>query len=274
MKMKGSISIEAALSMTIFMTFILFVGSFLLSVITEFSVQLKINEISRELGKQKMYVAMASEITDQNKNIKAYKDKVSKKALEICDKNLNDDMKEFLKSNGFGLYLKNRMSLQDNNENILKVRHMDFSKSSMEDGVVDVVGKYTLKLPYFWGDIDVLQRCKIKDWTGVDITKKDEYVYVTKTASVYHKSINCTHINLNISECDYQEAINGNNMFLKKYSKCAICCKGNKKSGIVFVAEHGDCYHSSLDCPGLTRFVEKVPLSQVKDKKPCSRCGG
>lgn len=277
-KNKGSVSIEAALSLTIFLTIILFVSSYLLAVWYEFNMQSEINEMSREYAKMKMYLSIANTVIESNDKLKESKDAMTGKAMEIYNKYVDDNLDEILREKAFGSYLTAKLALEHNvleKNKILKIYNLDFTKSSLNSGVVDIVGSYNIRLPFYGGTIEVLSRAKTKDWTGLSVTDLEEMVYVTKTGTVYHKSLSCSHLNLKISQCEFGSAVSGNNINNKKYKKCLTCLYGKKiNSGTVYITEYGDKYHISLECSGLTRSIEKIPLSQVKDKKPCSKCGG
>lgn len=112
-----------------------------------------------------------------------------------------------------------------------------------------------------------------KAFTGYEPTAFElgnGYAYVTQYGSVYHTSIQCSHIMLKITESsDIQDYVNGKTKY-KACSKCAKNCVGNEKQ--LFVAKEGDCYHTSLSCSGLTRMIQKVTIWEVEGMRECSRC--
>lgn len=63
---------------------------------------------------------------------------------------------------------------------------------------VDIVHSFFYTVPWINKKIQVTQRCLMKDWTGQDITKPQEFVYITKTGKVYHVTKECSHLSLNI----------------------------------------------------------------------------
>ena len=101
----------------------------------------------------------------------------------------------------------------------------------------------------------------------------EQNVYITATGSVYHISRYCTHLQLRISSCNADEIDNKSNEEGNKYRACFVCGLGDKK-GKYYITADGDCYHSTVNCPGLKRTVDVVPLSQVGGRLKCSRCGG
>lgn len=40
----------------------------------------------------------------------------------------------------------------------------------------------------------------------------------------------------------------------------------------VYIAEYGEVYHTCISCPGLTRNVHRVRLSEIGGVPPCERC--
>lgn len=149
-----------------------------------------------------------------------------------------------------------------------------------EDSMIDLVAEYRFqwKLPFFTlSDFPVLQRARIRAWTGRSGTgdgsgdgKGSETVYVTVNGSVYHKSRECTHIRLSVHSAAKSQISKLRNADGGKYYPCETC-GGN--GAHVYVTETGDRYHSTVTCSGLKRGVIEVPLSQVEDWRPCSRCG-
>ena len=116
-------------------------------------------------------------------------------------------------------------------------------------------------------------------WTGYSLTGdsdgagEEEYVYITPEGVVYHKDINCSHLKLTIESTTMSMVGSLRNDDGAKYGKCEYC--GNREYiGTLYVTKSGDCYHTTLGCPGLKRTIETIPISKVGNRAPCSRCGG
>lgn len=155
---------------------------------------------------------------------------------------------------------------------------LSYYYSAMEDEYVDLVVNYRVQLPFAFGlraSFPVVQRCRIRAWTGLSGSKKisEEMVYVTNNASVYHLNEQCTHLKLTIYRISSLELSTAGNVYGNKYTACGSCVKNNAASGMVYVTEDGDRYHNRLDCGGLKRYVQQIPKSQAEGMKPCSRCG-
>lgn len=116
-------------------------------------------------------------------------------------------------------------------------------------------------------------------WTGYKgVTfgsqESEELVYVTEWESVYHTSAACTHISLDIQKVSLAGVENSKNEYGEHYHPCEKCVGDSGGSRQVYITRTGDCYHNSLDCPGLTRTVMAVKKSQASALRECSRCRG
>lgn len=176
------------------------------------------------------------------------------------------------------LYAKNRIHQAVGQE----APAISLMRSSVLEGdeMIDLVAEYRFrwKIPFpALSDIPVLQRARIRAWTGRSGTgdgsgkeKNDTTVYVTVNGSVYHKSRECTHIRLSVHSASKNQISGLRNVDGGKYYPCETCGGNGSK---VYITETGNRYHSSVTCSGLKRGVIAVPLSQVEEWKPCSRCG-
>ncbi|MCU6732160.1 TadE/TadG family type IV pilus assembly protein [Diplocloster agilis] len=146
---------------------------------------------------------------------------------------------------------------------------------------VDLVVSYTLKLPYNvigLPGIPVVQRACTRGWTGYEPDaygkEEEQIVYVTEHGTVYHKTSECSHIDLTVRSADYQNLSSLRNAEGQKFSACEKCGGKPILAGRIFITNTGDCYHTTSECSGLKRGVLAIPISQAADYRPCSRCGG
>ena len=113
-------------------------------------------------------------------------------------------------------------------------------------------------------------------WNGYAVgegTLEEEYVYVAENGEVYHVDRECTHLMLSVKKVSLWEARDGENQEGEKYRACEICCDG-LTFGQVYITEQGDCYHYRKNCLGLKRTVYKMTFSQAEEYRACSRCVG
>lgn len=102
--------------------------------------------------------------------------------------------------------------------------------------------------------------------------RQEEMVYVTEYESVYHTSGTCTHMELAIHQGKRDEVKNMRNQYGKKYHVCEKCGNGRNEEGNVYYTEKGDCFHVSASCSGLKRTVRLVKKSELHHLSQCSRC--
>ena len=104
------------------------------------------------------------------------------------------------------------------------------------------------------------------------VTETKQMVYVTETGTVYHLSRSCTHLDLAISPVTSEQLSASRNASGGNYRVCELCGMSAASQGTYYITKEGDRYHSSLSCSGLKRTVYEIPISQVGDRRPCSRC--
>lgn len=140
---------------------------------------------------------------------------------------------------------------------------------------IDMLVTYSIPFPLqFFGrkNMELSDGCRMHRWKGKqEITagsQGGEWVYITPNKSVYHVSRDCTHLKLSIQTVSIKKAKE------KSYDPCGHCV-GEKKTGtVVYITNTGSCYHREINCSGLKRTIYMILRKNVKDKKPCSRCGG
>ncbi len=157
------------------------------------------------------------------------------------------------------------------------------SKVMLGNDLVDLVVTYGIEPRcniFFIPQQNLTARARTHAWTGYDrsgsATTEDgeRIVYVTETGTVYHLSRSCTHLDLSIrpiaagTQGEYRNSAGGN------YRVCEICGAPLPGQEVVYITNEGDRYHSSLTCSGLKRTILEIPISQVGNRRACSRCGG
>ena len=98
-------------------------------------------------------------------------------------------------------------------------------------------------------------------------------MYVPETGVVYHKDYHCTYLepSLRIVSGESLEALR--NAGGGKYHACERCMGGAQSVGSVYITTYGERYHSTLSCSGLKRKIYAVPITEIKGKGACSKCG-
>ncbi len=160
---------------------------------------------------------------------------------------------------------------------------IDFGDSHYDNGeILRISAVYEGCLPYDTSGLfkhRFCAKCVIHTMTGYDrglketgvIREDEEYVYVTETGTVYHRDRECSYLRLSIRQVSYESLKDLRNSSGHKYYPCKDC--GPVSGGTVYITRDGTSYHKSLDCSGLKRTVNCIPLSRVGARGPCSRCG-
>lgn len=234
---KGSITVEAAIVITVFVLTVFSMIGYLTMMNKQLACQIRINNVATAISKMKFYETIIDEIHGNNGKTK--------------------DLKEEAEQ------LKNQINLSG-----------EFIQEN-EWGEVNIAYSFFYKIPWINKKMQITERCFMKDWTGCDITRKQELVYITKTGRVYHLTKECSHLSIHIRKVNYMELTTEKNCYGEKYKKCAICVKQKPSlESDIFVTEDGTKYHNSLMCSGLTRNIITVEKDKVGNMLPCSRCTG
>lgn len=158
---------------------------------------------------------------------------------------------------------------------------IDCGSSQMYWGttIMDLCAYYEIEIPIMMFRIPVIAReeiVRVKGWTGAEeryiSPQAKEIVYVTDYGIVYHKRIDCTYLELSIQAVSYEQLEELRNESGGKYSACEVCASSGTFQTSVYITDHGNRYHYSLECGGLNRNIYAVPLSDVYGIGGCSKC--
>lgn len=114
-------------------------------------------------------------------------------------------------------------------------------------------------------------------WNGYHIPgtegagKSGDVVYVAENGVVYHSDRECSHLLLSVKSVSLQEAYTGRNEYGERYTLC-MRCKDSGVQGNVYITNEGDNIHYRVDCPGLKRTVNAVAKNDAEKYRACSRC--
>lgn len=150
------------------------------------------------------------------------------------------------------------------------------STISTEKEFVDIVLSYKIRAPipiFFDNQLWITQRSRRRLWIG---SKKAEekvevLVYVTVNGSVYHTNMDCSYLKRTIRSVSYESIRTERNESGGKYYDCEFCTKGIM-GAVVYITNYGDRYHFRTTCPGLSRGIRSLPLSQVNNLPQCKKC--
>ena len=155
---------------------------------------------------------------------------------------------------------------------------MRLSAKNSSEEMVEVSAEYNLKvpIPFFQGIyFHKIATAKERIFSGYvehegdnEGKENDQIVYIAENGTVYHTSLSCTHISIHITG---GTAVN-NIVESSRYQPCEKCIKENEVPEQLYVTPYGDCYHSTLHCSGLKRTVKAVRLSEIEGMRMCTRC--
>lgn len=150
-----------------------------------------------------------------------------------------------------------------------------------EDSMLTLRASYQVVLPpglVWFHPIYITQTKTVRGFTGFGRKQSlsgeqgEEVVYVTEYGTVYHRSLNCRHLKLSIRQASLTEVEGMRNESGGKYTPCERCWKG--EGHVIYVTSDGNRYHASLNCSGLVRGIRTVLISETGGMPPCSVCGG
>ena len=246
---QGSITIEAAFVLPLFIFAMLFIMDLFTMLGFYMSVDRALDIEAKKLAKE----SFEDEVTDR--------DRICSELVSILRQNSS-----FPIENGEeGLDLS--QSMLDNREVIRLEVSYSFKPSFNIFGLVSP---------------QVTQRRLMHTWIGYErglfgtgAGIGNEEVYVAQNGSVYHSTLLCSHINLSISQTT-GDAVEGlRNTDGGRYRPCEQC-HAHISDGILYITDNGDRYHNSLTCSGLRRTVSAMRLSEALSRglRPCMRCVG
>lgn len=281
---KGSLTVEAALVMPIFLYFMIAFLYFIQIFTIQEQIQSSITQMGLNLSKAAYFCKDFPEINE----LLNFDESIFEGELDIGLNNLVDSISS---GSMLKLYAMKYLDTERINESCIKggFDGLSFYQSSIlnDQEHIDIVVTYKLRLPlriFKLGDMSMLQRIRLRGWTGYELeavykkkasedSKDESIVYITDTGSVYHTDKNCSHIALSVTSVQGLPTELRNNSGGKYYS-CESCCDGKEGAlATYYITEDGSRYHSKRDCSSIKRSVKEVSLSEVSDKPLCKRCG-
>lgn len=150
---------------------------------------------------------------------------------------------------------------------------------SQDSGEIHINVVYTVRLPFpQYMNLGAKQKISfiVKAWTGYEKPgleeEDDQIVYVTDTGGVYHTDYQCTYLQLSIHFVSSSSLSGLRNLSGGLYHACDKCVHGEAMAGI-YITDTGTKYHNSLNCSGLKRSIRAVKKSEVAGMGECGRCG-
>ncbi len=264
----GSMTIEASLCLTVFLIFMISLGQLFLVM----QLQIRMQKVLEQVGNE---VAQYSYLNSQIK-------------LWESDSQLIEELEEYLLAEFSEEAIRMRfvdvMGQEALEHSVLTegAAGISFEESSLlrEHHRLRLVVSYQIRLPitlFGWGDITLRQQCYRYALMGDkepdrQVEHTEELVYVTKNRQVYHRTLSCSYLNLSIRSVSMSQVADLRNASGGKYDPCERC-EPTGWEDVVYLTEDGDRFHDEWDCAGLRRHITSLPIHEVEDLRPCSRCG-
>ena len=250
----ASLTIEAALSLTLFMFTVILLSVPMEILDTQRKVQTVLEVTGRELGWQVYRTSHTVHPAEMEAG----------KAAEAGEKGTGgwSELPSGLILQG---YLKEKIQTAGGN----KVSNIQCGASRVsEDGE--------------W--IDLRASYQVRGWIGAEggyfseknaSEPEEKWVYVGRDSTRYHLSPSCHYISNQITAAAYADVISGviRNSGGCRYKACRYCGKTVSAGGLVYILPSGEVYHGKQDCSSLAYYVQKVRRSEVEYMGVCSYCG-
>lgn len=268
----GSMTIEAALVLPLFLFFVTAILYFLVIISLQTDIQLAMEETARSLGK-KAYFAEHTARTQASEE--------DGERTGILSAGINPlTIKAWMLYGGLGERI-NRSRIVGGVGGFY-VYHSGYESKK---GILDIVVNYTYQIPFLpeqIGKVRFVQRSRSHVWTGRMLKEGSgggdasdgTSVYVTPHGTAYHLSKNCPYLDLSIHGMGRDAVDSARNKDGGKYYMCTDCCRKGESYGTVYVTDYGTNWHSDPQCTGLKRTVEEIDFSDAGSRHVCPKCGG
>lgn len=254
---KGSVTVEASLALFLFLLFFVCMMNFYMILNLEIRMQ---SALEQTADAQASYAA-----------IKDYHDKDGSFSYIQCCLDY-----VYAKNSVIRLLGKEYLnsSWVKGGENGLYFAQSDFLK---DGSTLNLVVCYQIKVPFFpLSEINMVQKTHRRIWIGDDtsglknITLSEEKVYVTPNGTAYHLYADCSYIDVKLQAVSAESLTILRNKDGSIYYACESCHP--EKTGIVYVTEYGNRYHSSVTCRAIEKNVIQIGKDEIGNRHLCSKC--
>ncbi|WP_124068345.1 TadE family protein [Clostridium sp. E02] len=262
---KGSLTIEAAMVLPLFLFFMVLLMMPMKILNDGRKIQIALERTGEEVSQ---YVYLYDELEIGTK--------LKKKGLG----KIPDEFLSTLSEQAVLILVRKRVEGRVGFEHLTSV---SFARSSiLRDGeTIDLVMDYQVKLPFsILGkrSVPMTARCYRRAWIGnkkraVEASEEnEELVYIGKGSTRYHKDRTCHYLYNTIKKISFQELKTVRNLNGGKYKPCSRCGELAGEQNGVYILPSGEKYHSTKNCSAITAYVKAVPLSKVRHLGACSYC--
>ena len=154
---------------------------------------------------------------------------------------------------------------------------IDTASSSYDtsEDIICMKTMYSIAVPFRIIGIDnykINQKMLVRGWTGdKNLITHNNFVYITKTGSVYHTDIQCTYLMVKKIPILRKDIDNYRNDGGAKYYPCKEC-DDCKQGEYVYITKYGTSYHNTASCSAIRRTVIPIDIHELKGMKKCAKC--
>lgn len=267
--LSGSMTVEAAFVMPIFLFFFLNLMSAVEMVRLHGNLELALWEHGRALAVSG-YICEAAE-----QNLKEdWQDSIP---VQLGGKLLTDwaVKSAILQELGEGYLDKSPLTSGSDSLNLTE-------SSYMENDCIDIKVTYQVSAMFRIPGVSsfrMANRYYARAWTGYQVWEEEDsdadasdIVYVTEYGEVYHVTPDCSYLKRVIRKVTMQEVMKECNSAGEHYTECLLCSQSDSE-GSVYIMSGGNRYHITLECPAVKRNVRTMERKQAEQHfRPCSRC--
>lgn len=291
--MKGSLTVEAAMVLPVFIIALLCILNFFVIINYQNIMQYSLHYAAQSVGRYS-YIMNHADSLLFNSSTKGVDTHSNKRVDQNIQENVNQNIDGDVIHSGISLGYVWKKLLTDelkaytkksnvlNGVNGISILGSEINKEENK-GISDIKVSYAIKSDLF-GKKEIVQlanRCYFRAWVGESIigrgadTQQGQTVYITKTGRVYHYSSTCSYIKILATGVRYAEVSGMRNANGGKYKACTACVKGQlNDNNTVYVTTDGKRYHSNNQCSKIKREVTAIDISEVGSRRACSKCGG
>lgn len=156
----------------------------------------------------------------------------------------------------------------------------------VEDGTrVELDAGYYVQIPFSIAGTRrfyIKNSCSGRLWTGLSLADTSGgsggeegadkvLVYVTPYGQAFHWYRDCKSLDVEVWPIPREELEAARNGDGSKYYPCRYCCDG-KSEDSVWITRYGVRYHEDRMCSRLSRTVLEIPLGETDGRHPCEIC--
>lgn len=149
------------------------------------------------------------------------------------------------------------------------------SNYNTDNDIVNLSCKYAFNVPFNNIGIinnNIVQHMSMRGWTGdKSLISNKNFVYITRTGTVYHTDIQCTYLMVKKTAILRNEIGNYRNEGGAKYYQCKEC-DDEANGKYVYITKYGTSYHNLAICSSINRNIIPIDIHEVKGRKKCAKC--